>query len=328
LEVRLRAYPQSADVGPYTDIDYAVDDGVCRITITRERTLNSLCLNAFREIRAAVNAAGANDSVGVIVITGAGEKAFCSGADVAEHLELCQRPRDYVTWVREFVDMQTTIVRAPVPTIARLNGIVLAAGNELNLACDLAVAADHVTIQQAGPARGSIPGIGVTQWLPLAVGDRRAREVVFLCEPVPATTALDWGLVNQVVPAPELDDAVRALADKLLAKFPESLRYAKVALNQGKEEAWASVPHVGEWLALHAGSVEAHEGMTAFRQKRPVRHDELRRRAAADTSPEFWWGPPTRDCPNCAAAALPANHRFCGNCGEAIDPAGGGHAAG
>ena len=313
----MRVYGQPAQARhEFSSIEYEITDGVCRITIARERKLNSLNLQVFREMRTAVLAAGADDGVGVIVITGQGSRAFCAGADVNEHLELCRRPRDYVTWIREFTDMQTAILRSPKPTIARLNGAVFAAGNELNLACDLAVAADHVTIAQAGPARGSIPGVGVTQWLPLVIGDRRARQVVFLCEDITAAQALDWGLVNEVVPQQELDIAVQRLADKLLDKFPESLRYSKTALNQGKEEVWAAtVPHVGEWLALHAGSVEAFEGMGAFRDRRPPERARLRQRLADDASPEFRWGPPTETCSACGATGLPLHHTFCGRCG-------------
>lgn len=313
----MRVYDQSAQIQQeLSSIEYDITDGVCTITIARERKLNSLNLQIFREMRTAVLAAGADDRVGVIVITGQGSRAFCAGVDVNEHLELCRRPRDYVTWIREFIDMQTAIVRASKPTIARLNGVVLAAGNELNLACDLAVAADHVTIAQAGPTRGSIPGIGVTQWLPLAIGDRRAREIVFLCEDITAQQALDWGLVNEMVPQEQLDTAVQRLAEKLLDKFPESLRYSKTALNQGKEEVWAATaPHVGEWLALHAGSVEAIEGMSAFQERRQPERARIRQQLADDASPEFQWGPPTETCGACGATGLPAHHNFCGQCG-------------
>lgn len=299
-----------------SSLGYDVIDGVCRITIQREQSLNSLNLQVFREMRSAILRAGADDAVGVVVITGEGTRAFCAGADVNEHLELCRRPRDYVSWIREFVDMQTAVLRSPKPTIARLNGAVVAAGNELHLACDLAIAADHVTISQAGPKVGSVPGVGVTQWLPLTIGDRRARQMVFLCEQVAAEQALAWGLVNEVSSLADLDAAVQRLADRLLDTFPESLRYAKTALNQGKEEVWASsVPHIGEWLALHAGSPETHEGMNAFNQRRPPDHKAARRRTASDHSPEFRWGPPVGNCGSCGATELPAAQPFCGECG-------------
>ena len=113
-----------------------------------------------------------------------------------------------------FIDAHDRLRNIGKPTIARLNGMVVGGGNEFNIACDLAIAADHVTIRQVGTARGSVPAGGATQWLPMIIGDRRAREMLFLCEPISAETALDWGLVNSVVPAAELDAAVAEIARK------------------------------------------------------------------------------------------------------------------
>lgn len=318
----MRVYPQTKSGSVMTQfhqLSYTVDHGVATITINRPNKLNSLCLEVFREMRSAVLQGGADDSVGVIVITGAGERAFCAGADVDEHLELSRRPRDYTTWIREFVDMQTTILRSPKPTIARLNGAVVAAGNELNVACDLAVAAEHVTVSQAGPSRGSAPAIGVTQWMPLISGDRRTRELVMTCEPIDAQRAYEWGLINRVVPKEDLDAEVRSLADTLLNKFPESLRYSKTSLNQAKEEAWAaSVPHAGDWLSIHAGSVETYEGMGSFKEKRPTELQDHRERGTLDRSPEFQYGPPIRCCAMCGATKLAEHHGFCGECGSKL----------
>lgn len=312
------------DLARLDAISYAKRDWQAVITLDRPKALNSLNLAAFEEIQLALRDAERDDAVGVVVITGAGERAFCTGADLHEHWELCQRPRDYVPWIREFIAMQTAIVRCSKPTIARLNGMVLGGGNELNLACDLAIAADDVVIRQAGPLVGSAPGIGVTQWLPLVIGDRRAREMAFLCQDVDAAKALEWGLVNQVVPRVELDAAVDALAARLVNTFPESLRFTKALLNQGKEAAWAaSAVFAGEWLALHSGSVETHTGMRAFLEKRPVdrfAQDRmaLRERAVRDDAPEFPHGAPVRSCPECGSTALPAGHAFCGVCGQKL----------
>ncbi|MTD56055.1 enoyl-CoA hydratase/isomerase family protein [Amycolatopsis pithecellobii] len=303
----------------FDTVRYERDGWVATITIDRERTLNSFCLRLFEEIQDALRIAERDDAVAVVVLTGAGERAFCSGADIREHWELCQRPRDYLKWIREFVAMQTALMRCPKPTIARLNGLVLGGGNELNMACDLAIAADDVIIQQAEPARGSVSGIGVTQWLPLAVGDRRAREAIFLCEPISATQAVEWGMINHAVPRAELDTAVAAMAGKLADKFPEALRYAKVQVNALREQVWsATAPHAAEWLAIHAGSPEAHEGMRAFLDKREPDRIGLRERAVRDESPEFADGPPVGECPECGARQLPERHAFCGHCGTKL----------
>lgn len=289
------------------------------ITIDRPDTLNAINLVAFREISEALQDAQWDDRVAVVILTGAGERAFCSGADLKEHYELCTRPRDYFKWISEFISMQTRLVRLGKPTIARLNGLVLGAGNELNLACDLAVAAEHVVIRQAGTARGSVAAIGVTQWLPLLVGDRRARETLLLCEDIPAHKACEWGLVNKVVPGAQLDEAVNSVSERLTEKFAESTRYTKTQTNFFKELVWSiTAAHAADWLSIHSGSCEAFEGMRAFLDKRPVRHMDFRRRAAEDESPEFSWGAPVLKCASCNAEALPMDHRYCGNCGRSL----------
>jgi enoyl-CoA hydratase/carnithine racemase len=311
-----------ADQYAFRSIKYDKSDWKATITINRPEALNAIDLTAFQEISEALRDAEWDDRVAVVVLTGAGDRAFCAGADLKEHYELCTRPRDYFKWITEFIAMQTRLVRLGKPTIARLNGLVLGAGNELNLACDLAVAAEHVIIRQAGTARGSVAAIGVTQWLPLVVGDRRAREILLLCEDISAEKALAWGLVNEVVPASELDTAIDRLANKLTRKFAESTRYTRTQTNFFKELVWGiTAAHAADWLAVHSGSTETFEGMSAFIEKRDVAHMDFRERAAADHSPEFAWGAPVVTCTSCGAKALPAHLRFCGNCGKPVAPA-------
>jgi enoyl-CoA hydratase/carnithine racemase len=166
------------------------------------------------------------------------------------------------------------------PTIARLNGMVVGGGNEVNLSCDLAIAADHIIIKQVGAARGSVAAAGATQWLPLVVGERRAREILFLCEDIPAKKALEWGLVNEVVPKEELDAAVARLAEKLYNKLPECLRYTKQNLNFWKDFSWhMTIGHARDWLSIHNLSPEVSEGISAFNEKRPVDYKKIRQGA-------------------------------------------------
>ena len=130
--------------------------------------------------------AAVDDSVAVVVVTGQGERAFCTGADLKEQEQFLKKPNDYYKWFHAFTEMHDRLRNIGKPTIARLNGMVVGGGNELNMACDLAVAADHVTIRQVGAARGSVAAGGATQWLPLMIGDRRAREMLLLCENIDA----------------------------------------------------------------------------------------------------------------------------------------------
>ena len=184
----------------------------------------------------------------------------------------------------------------------------------------------------------------------LVVGDKRAREILYLNEPIPAIKARDWGLVNWVVPSvrrgdewieeagaeeirkaqkgedeyaidlSRLDDFLEDLARRLLASFPECTRYTKQQVNFLKDLTWHStVPHAQDWLSLHYACWEPVEGMRAFVEKRAPRYEMLRERAASGGSSELAWGAYTRDCPGCGASALPADFLFCGACGTSLE---------
>ncbi|MEB2328789.1 MAG: enoyl-CoA hydratase/isomerase family protein [Ignavibacteriaceae bacterium] len=248
------------------------------ITINRESKLNCLNLETIRELTLAFKEASWDDKIAVIILTGAGKRAFSTGADVTEQNEFfVANPDDYYKWMYEFIQLHEVMRNVGKPTIARLNGMVVGGGNELNISCDLAIAADHVIIKQVGPRMGSVPAAGATQFLPVIVGDRRAREIIFLCEDISADKALEWGLVNQVVPYNELDDAVNLMAEKLYNKLPECLRYAKQQLNFWKDFSWhTTIGHARDWLAIHNLSPEVKEGISAFNKKRKVNYKKIR----------------------------------------------------
>lgn len=300
---------------------YAKANGVACITLNRPEAYNAYNTPCLIELREAFRDAAFDDHVGVVVLTGAGDRAFCTGGDVKEYAETYTRtPRDYWKYMTCFQEALDAIRNTGKPVIARINGMVVGGGNELNLACDLAIAADHATFRQVGTRVGSVAAGGATQWLPITIGDRRAREMLFLCEPIPAATALAWGLVNQVVPKDGLDAAVNTLAEKLLDKFPECLRYTKQQVNFWKDFAWhLTIGHARDWLTLHFTDTEPWEGMTAFVEKRPPDSRGLRARAAAGGSSEYLFGPPTKKCPKCGARGLPEAFRHCGLCGAALE---------
>jgi enoyl-CoA hydratase/carnithine racemase len=290
------------------------------LTFNRPEALN--CVNGpmLREISEAVRDAGHDDAIAVLVLTGAGDKAFCTGADLKEQQSFLRRPRDYYKWMADFIECHDRLRNLGKPSIARLNGIVVGGGNEFNLSCDLAIAADDIYIRHVGPSHGSVPAAGATQFLPLIVGDRRAREILFLNEEIPAAQALEWGLVNQVVPRAQLDAAVDALAEKLYRKLPEALRYTKQQANAWRDFIWAmTIGHARDWLALHNTAPETHEGERAFVEKRRPDYASLRRAYADDAHPEYFWGAPFRACPHCGAQNLPADFKFCGNCGQNLE---------
>lgn len=326
------------------------EDGVARITLNRPEAYNAYSTLTLRELARAMGMASFDDRVGVIVLTGAGTKAFSTGGDVREYARrFVRRPHDYWKYMAIFRNAVESILRCGKPVIARLNGIAVGGGNELHLACDLSVAASHIYLGQVGVGVGSVAAGGATQWLPLAVGDRRARAMLLLNERVPAAQALQWGLVTSVAPSVvrngewvasptneeigwaqkeergyrvdlrKLDDAVEDLAARLLRMFPECLRYTKAQTNFWKELAWnQTVGHAQEWLALHFATPEPFEGMHAFVDKRPARVAELRQRITKEAGADYLHGAPTVSCGSCGETGLPEQFRYCGRCGSPL----------
>ena len=269
----------SATIAGFKNILYEKKGWVATVTINRPKVHNCLNLETLRELGIAFQEASWDDEVAVVVLTGAGDKAFCTGADIKEWKEdFLDRPNDFYKWMGVFVETFDRLRNIGKPTIARLNGMVVGGGNELQLSCDLAIAAEDVVIRHVGPERGSVPSAGATQWLPLTVGDRRAREILFLCEPIRAAKALEWGLVNEVVPRPELDEAVQRMCTKLVNKLPECLRYTKQQMNFWKDLSWSlTIGHARDWLTVHTPSPEIAAGIKAFAEKKPIDYERIRR---------------------------------------------------
>jgi enoyl-CoA hydratase/carnithine racemase len=334
----------------FREVLFEKNGGIARITINRPRNYNAYSTAALEELATAFRDASFDDAVGVIVLTGAGDRAFCTGGDVKEYADAyVGTPRDYWKYMGLFRAYIESILNTGKPVIARINGIAVGGGNESQLACDLSIMAQHAYLRQVGTQVGSVACGGATQWLPITVGDRRAREMLFLNEPVPAEQAHAWGLVSRVAPSvrkgddwiesatPEeiasaqkgrdgyrldlsrLDAAVDDMARRLLESFPECVRYTKQQTNFWKDLAWhQTVRHAQDWLSLHYACWEPVEGMRAFTEKRPARYALLRERAAQGGSSEAPWGAPTRDCQACGAANLPASHNHCGVCGARL----------
>lgn len=335
----------------FKEIIYTKKDGVATVTINRPQVYNAYSTRTLSEMIIAFQDASWDDAIAVIILTGAGDQAFCTGGDVKEYAEkFVPYPRDYWKWMGLFVQAHDLLRNIGKPTIARINGIVAGGGNEFNMACDLAVMAAHSYIRQVGTRVGSVAAGGATQWLPLMVGDRRAREILFLCDEIPPITCLQWGLVNKIVPTVRdengrwldpadyelnrravrsgsdahidltlLDETVNHYVETLRDKFSECLRYTKQQVNFWKDLAWhMTIGHARDWLALHYASWEPLEGMSAFVEKRPPDYRRLRTEAAEGRWSEFPWGPYTRICPACGTKYIPARFRYCGSCGTAL----------
>ena len=257
----------------FTDILYEEKGGVARITINRPDKYNAFRGRTVEELITAFNRAGWDPYVGVIVLTGAGEKAFCTGGDQSAHdggydgRGLIGLPID---------ELQAIIRDVPKPVIARVNGFAIGGGNVLVTLCDLAIAADSAQFGQVGPKVGSVdPGYG-TAFLSRVVGEKKAREIWFLCRRYKAQQALEMGLVNAVVPAAELDAEVERWCQEIMALSPTAIAIAKRSFNADSDNI-RGIGGLGmQSLKMFYESAESKEGVAAFLEKRPAKFRKLR----------------------------------------------------
>jgi len=251
----------------YTDIVYTSEKGVARITINRPDRHNAFRLRTVDELIDGFERADADTDVGVVVLTGAGDKAFSSGGDVAGEADFT--PHKAWMFNRRLLSLSSIMRNTGKPIIARINGWCVGGGNELNLLCDLSIASDRARFGQTGPRIGSVPIWYGTQMLPRVVGEKRAREIVMLCHQYTAAEAERMGWVNRAVPHESLDAAVDEWCQELLQKSPTALLVAKLSLNFDSDTVYPSVVHGFRLLnlGLH-GSPEQKEGMSAFLEKR------------------------------------------------------------
>ena len=257
-----------AETSAYKDIIYDKRGGAAWITINRAESYNSLVGHTIGELSAAMLDAAEDPVIGVIVITGAGEKSFSSGGNMKA---LNQRTTaDARNHLRRMALLAVTIRTCGKPVIAAVNGYAVGAGHELHLMCDLTIAAEHAKFGQTGPKIGSVPVWGATQMLHRMTGEKKAREMLYMCGQYTAKEALEMGLVNLVVPMADLYPTVEKWCQSILARSPEALRIAKTAMNQESDGSfWSSLFSGIEMLALHTGSPEFKEGTGAFLEKRP-----------------------------------------------------------
>ncbi len=241
---------------------------VATIRLNRPKALNALDAATLRELARAIRDIRRDDGVRAVVITGAGEKAFCAGADIAAMAAMSGE--DGHAYSRLGHEVLGRLEELDVPVVAAVNGVALGGGLELALACDLIVAAQKARLGLPEITLGLIPGFGGTQRLVLRTGLARARELVYLGGMVPADEALRIGLVNRVVPDNQLAAEAATLAAELASRAPVALRQAKRATRASAEAALASgLRYEVEAFGVTFGTEDRVEGLTAFLEKRP-----------------------------------------------------------
>lgn len=248
-------------------VQWTTEGHVATITLNRPEKLNALTLDMLAALETYTGEIDADPDIRVVILTGAGERAFCVGADIhawgaLEPLEMWRQ------WIRSGHRAFDALAGLRQPTIAALNGYTLGGGLELALATDLRIAADHIELGQPEVMLGTIPGWGGTQRLAQAVGSARAKQMIFSGARIDAPTAEAWALVNECLPAQQLMARVNELAQSIASNAPLAVQFAKQVIDGGSGVATGAVLEA-QAAALAAMTEDGREGVAAFREKRP-----------------------------------------------------------
>jgi naphthoate synthase len=251
----------------YEDVLYQVDGPVAVVTINRPSRLNAFRAKTIEELIHAFKRAWADDAVSAIILTGSGDRAFCVGGDVKQRTET----GDYgptSNGLFEVTYFHRLIRDVPKPVIAAVNGLAIGGGHVLHVLCDLSIAAEHARFGQAGPRVGSFDGGFGSAYLARVVGEKRAREIWFLCRRYTAQQAYEMGLVNKVVPPDQLDAEVEAWAAEINQMSPTAIAIAKRSFNADSENI-RGISFLGVQAVKHYYmSEESKEGVKAFNERR------------------------------------------------------------
>ena len=255
-------------VKDFEDIKYEHFEGIAKITINRPEVRNAFRPKTVIEMREALQHARMDKQIGVIVITGEGEKAFCAGGDQKIRGEAGYRDSDGTEHLN-VLDFQREIRTCPKPVIAMVAGYAIGGGHVLHMVCDLTIAADNAIFGQTGPKVGSFDGGFGASYMARIIGQKKAREIWFLCRQYSAQEALDMGLVNTVVPYDQMEAETIQWCKEILTKSPIAIRCLKAALNADCDGQTGLQELAGNATMLFYMTEEGQEGRNAFVEKRP-----------------------------------------------------------
>lgn len=261
----------------YTDIVYKKSNGIAKIIMNRPEVRNAFRPLTVQEMSHAVNDARDDEKIGVVVLTGAGDLAFCSGGDQRVRGDAGYQDDQGVHRLN-VLDLQRQIRTCPKPVIARVAGYAVGGGHVLHMMCDITIAADNAIFQQTGPKVGSFDGGYGASYMARIVGQKKAREIWFLCRQYNAQEALEMGLVNKVVPLDKLDAEVDQWCQEILANSPMAIRCLKAALNADCDGQAGLQELAGCATLLFYMSKESQEGRNAYLERRKPDYGQFPRR--------------------------------------------------
>ncbi len=250
----------------FEDILYEEIDGAATITINRPKVYNAFRARTVDELIEAFNMAGWSKDIGVIVLGGVGDKAFCTGGDQSDHEGQYKGVKGRIGMA---VDQLHAIIRnVPKPVIARVQGYAIGGGNVLAVICDLTIASENAIFGQVGPKMGSVDAGYGTAYLARVVGEKKAREIWYLCRRYTAQEALEMGMANKVVPADKLDEEIASWCAELVLRSPTAIAIAKRSFNVDTDQIGAIGQLGTEALRLYYDTDESREGVNALRETR------------------------------------------------------------
>lgn len=253
----------------FKDIIYDKKDGVAKVIINRPKKLNAFRALTLEEMVYAFQDSWSDKSIGVVVLTGSGDKAFCTGGDLQTKDESGYEKGGATFDLLQAHSQIIYLMRAiPKPVIAMVNGYAIGGGHVLHVVCDLSIASETAIFGQAGPKVGSFDAGFGTVFLARVVGEKKAREIWYMCRQYSAQEALEMGLVNRVVPQSELGNEVDKWCRELLQKAPYALAYLKASFNADTDHVTGIDAMAMQALSLYYESDESHEGLAAFTEKR------------------------------------------------------------
>ncbi|WP_347487785.1 1,4-dihydroxy-2-naphthoyl-CoA synthase [Desulfoscipio sp. XC116] len=271
----------------FEDILYTKYDGRAKVAINRPDKLNAFTNHTLQEMISALIDAWTDKNVGVVIITGAGDRAFCVGGDQsirskggyagAESEKNGLEGLENLPLANNHALLLQIIRMIPKPVVAMVNGYAIGGGNVIHVVCDLSVASEKAKFGQAGPRVGSFDAGYGSAYLARVVGEKKAREIWYLCQQYTADDALEMGLVNKVVPSENLEEEVEKMCDTLLSHSPTSLAALKTSFNADTESIWGIHSMAGIALNLYYGTDEAVEGRNAFMEKREPDFSKFRK---------------------------------------------------
>ena len=276
MTITIKGSAAADDSHDYKDILFEVKDQVAWVTINRPEVQNAFREQTLDEMIHALSSTRTDPMIACAVVTGAGDTSFSAGGDFHAMMKL-NRANAHM-WNDRMLGLAMTIRGLPIPVIAMVNGWCMGGGHELALWCDLVIASENAVLGQTGARVAACPTVGATQYLPRIIGERLAREMIFLARTFKAEEAVEVGLINKCVKQKDLLKETLVWCEKMKGHSGQTLRATKKSLNHESDELYASWQHGMELLANIWGTEESLEGMQAFLDKRKADFNKFRRR--------------------------------------------------